>query len=134
MDQNFPATNSTEASAVAPQPLTFVSDKPRYRTVSLEWPLQYGDRLITEIVVSRMTVAQLEAYLEAVRTGAKSIPDMLSFPDGEPVPEEVLTGLDADDDERLHEVMQSFLPQRLRQVLGQAQPTGGDTLPSSQAD
>ncbi|MBB4042002.1 hypothetical protein GGR34_003687 [Microvirga flocculans] len=115
-----------------------VEGRARTQAVSLEWPFTYGGAEITGFEVHRLTVSQVEAVMEALKSGAEvSICEaMTTLPGGEPVPPGLFAAgvMDDDDDRRVFEVVQSFLPQRLRRVLGSTLLSGDATSPPSQAD
>lgn len=127
-------SDDTETAKQAPQ-VQFIPVEGRLReeAVKLEWPLQIGERRIEHILVRRMTTAQVEAFIAAAAIDPKASPPMLFFTDDEPVTRDVLDALDPDDDTRVFEVMKSFLPLRLRQVIELVPAFGGDMPPSSQA-
>ncbi|MEE1612069.1 hypothetical protein [Microvirga sp. CF3016] len=127
---------SAEAPAAGVIPLTFAGNKPRTEVFALDHHLRYGERVITTLEVHRMTVAQVEAFIHALATDSETsiTAYMVTLSGGDPVPPEVFKGLDDDDDTRLFEVMQSFLPRRLQRVLAQSPFIGDAMSPSSQAD
>jgi len=126
----------TPMSAASPPVVRFESQEGRAReqTVPLEWPFFYGERRVDAIVVRRMTTAQVEAYVETLKEAEEKIsPPMLFFPDGVPVPSEVLDAMDSDDETTLCEAITRFLPRRLRPVSAPTPPSGVDTASQSQA-
>ncbi|WP_404291564.1 hypothetical protein ACD578_05435 [Microvirga sp. RSM25] len=110
--------------------------KPIEEIVTLDYPFTYGERHVSALTVRRMTVAQVDAVVAALKAGESVglAPHMVTFPDGEPVPAAVIAALMDDDDARLFEVMQSFLPRRLRPVFAPTPPSADDTSLPSQAD
>jgi len=115
-----------------------VEGRPLSQRVELEFPFTYGGVTITAFEVRRLTVAQVEVILEALKSGAEVnlCEAMTTLPGGDPVPPGLFgSGVMIDDDDaRLYEVAQSFLPRRLRRVLGLTLLSGADTSPQSQAD
>jgi hypothetical protein len=115
-----------------------VEGKPRMQAVPLEWPFTYGDLKIEAFEVHRLSVVQVEAIIEAFKGSSDiSLAEvMTTLPGGEPVPPGLFAAgvMDDDDDARLYEVMQSFLPRRLRRVLGSIPFSGDATSPPLQAD
>lgn len=77
--------------------------KMRSEMVHLDWPIEVGGKVWTEIEVRRVTTKELEAYLNS--------------PEGTPppnvgAPKEVLDSLDAEDGFKIEAVVQSFFPRR----------------------
>jgi hypothetical protein len=95
-----------------------VQGREREQVVILDWPLEYDGRRIVSIMVRRMNVAQVEAFVEASKANEGVVlPEMFYFPeDGEPVPPEVINALDDDDGAALNKVVDRFLPQRLQRA------------------
>jgi hypothetical protein len=111
----------------------FVGGPPRTKAVRLKWPMEFKDRKYREVVVRRVTVREVGDFVEAIRdgvTGAR-LP-MFETADGEPIPVEVLEGMDPDDAARLNTEAESFLPASLRGALGTASASStGEPSPSS---
>lgn len=82
--------------------------RPRSEVVTLEWPINFGGKLYEAICVSRMTAAQVDEFVEAVKAkGPKTSLPMFD------APPEVIEALDADDANRVNEVVSRFLPRAL---------------------
>jgi hypothetical protein len=118
----------TAAPAGAEPVATFVSTKPRWRTVPLEWPIEYAGKVYNEITVHRMTTAQIGDFISAAEKGAKVMLPM--FGD---TPAAVIDALDPDDSEAVNEAVRSFLPRGMRAET-EPQAPGANTSPSPQLD
>ena len=95
--------------------VTFVGGKPRSKVVQLEFPVEHAGTTYTSIEVRRMTAGQVADFVDQAReAGREARLPMFYREDGEPVPVEVVDGLDADDAETLNEVIRDFLPRSLR--------------------
>jgi hypothetical protein len=99
--------------------------------VILEWPLEFGGKVYDSIIVRRPTASEVRVFHEQTEAWKSGDPvPRLPLYD---VPSEVIEALDDDDDLRLGEVVQRFLPQRFRAALAQQRsPASGDgSLPAS---
>ena len=114
----------------------FVTDKPRSAVITLDWPVEVGGRAYKEVVVARLTAAEVAAFQEA----ASKLPDGASpeWPiyrdvDGQPLPEAVLAALDDDDKFELDKAVRDFLPRRFQAALANAlaRSTGASTASPS---
>lgn len=110
-------TEQTETTAATPEvakpsPPKFADNgRPRFRTVPLEWPIEYDGKTYSEITVRRMTTAEVVAFLEQSEVeDGKPIFPMFD------VPSEVINALDPDDDVTLGKAVNDFLPRALRPV------------------
>jgi hypothetical protein len=103
----------------------FVGGRQREQVVPLEWPIEYDGKVWDKIRVKRVTVAEMSAYLEALKDDANAPVPLFD------APRQVLDALDADDDETLSKVAADFFPRRWRAANEQAQPVGADTAQSS---
>ncbi|PYF05047.1 hypothetical protein BJ122_102273 [Rhodopseudomonas faecalis] len=115
----------TEVSMM-PQPdadvaaVRYVSDKPRSRSIPLEFPVEYDGKRYDQVTVSRMTTAQVADFMAAVHEqGGKAKLPMYDCP------HELLPHLDADDGERVDAAVMDFLPRALREA-GASLPQTGD--------
>lgn len=129
-----PTTEAAASPAPAPQIARIVAGKARSETVPLEWPVEFAGQTYSEITVSRPNVAQIEAWQDKLAemrlrdedTSAERLP---MFGD---TPIAVLRGLDPDDDDRIAEVVERFLPQRYRaEGSKEPAPPSGNTTPTS---
>jgi hypothetical protein len=84
----------------APEPPKFIGTKPRSEKVPLEWPVEYDGKVWDEIEVRRMSVTDIATMSD----------DSRNFPMFD-APREVMDALDVDDDIRVREVADRFLPQ-----------------------
>lgn len=128
------SANGDECSA-ADAPV-FVGGKPRARTIALEWPLKLGDKVYTSVTVRRLTVAEIETFVEEAKDSAKQTIAAPKWPPMCDVPPAVLEALDPDDQDAISEAIMDFLPRRLRAGLeaaaaAQVQEAGESTAPSS---
>jgi hypothetical protein len=106
MDENLPAS----APDVIDAP-RFVGGAPRARHVSLAYPLEYGGRVLAEVQIRRMTVADLMAYQALIKAepDANHRVPIFADADGALLPEVVIRALDADDWNRMNEEADRFL-------------------------
>lgn len=109
-------TPQAEQPAVKPAP-KFVSQKERFRTVTLEWPIEYDGKVYDSVTVRRMTTSEVAEFIDQVRADAKSA----SLPMFD-VPKEVVDALDADDAEAVNKAVNDFLPRSLRLEAEPEQP------------
>ncbi|UYO50342.1 phage tail assembly protein [Rhodopseudomonas palustris] len=110
-----------DAGAVEAAP-RYVGDKPRSRTIPLEYPFEFKGVTYTSVTVSRMTGVAVSEFMKAVREhGADAHLPMFDCP------QEVIGLLDADDAERVDEAVMDFLPRALRQVGASSPQSGGST-------
>jgi len=124
----------TEEQKPTPQ---FVGDKARAKTISLEWPVEYGGLTYTEIHLARLTTSEVAAFQASL---AKLAPDAIVHcpiyrdADGAPIPDAVMDALDDDDAFELEKKVADFLPRRFRGApAGASDPqTGATTEPSSE--
>jgi hypothetical protein len=124
MSEAAGATAAEAVSAEAKAPARIEGGPPREVSVTLTWPVKFGDKLYEKITVRRMNVAELAAFIEA----AQKNPDV-QIPLFD-CPREVIDALDVDDDEKLNEVARDFLPRRLRAAAAQASEVG-EGMPQS---
>lgn len=118
--------NQEEAPATKPAPPRLLGD--RYEAVPLEYPVDYDGKVWTEITVRRMAADEVAAYIDAILKD----PEEARLPMFD-APPEVMDALDPDDQDEIAEVVERFLPRRLRRVAGQTPENGASTSPSSEA-
>ena len=94
-------------------PPRFVAAEGRSEAVSLEWSVEYAGKIYSSVTVRRMTAGEVATFVEHVRSLPPTERYKARFPMFD-VPDAVLDMLDADDDERLGEVVGRFLPRRFR--------------------
>lgn len=78
----------------------------RFRTVKLEWPIEYDGKTYTEVTVRRMTSAEVADFLTDAADG--KAPALFDCP------LEVLDALDDDDAAEVNKAVADFLPRRWR--------------------
>ena len=111
----------------------FVGGPPRSEVVKLDYPVEFDGKLWTEITVRRMTAAEVSDW--ASRARAADDATDIRFPMFD-APNEVMDGLDVDDDERVQEVASRFLPRRFRVPAESKEhgPESGGSGASRQSD
>ena len=110
----------------------FVTDKPRSTVVALDWPVEVGGKTYKEVVVARLTAAEVAAFQEAASKlpeGASPEWPIYRDADGQPLPDAVLAALDDDDKFELDKALRDFLPRRFQAALenASARSTGVST-------
>jgi len=133
-----PPTTSFEAGSVRAAPaaptkvveaLEFVA--PVHRTVQLAYPFRRDGRVVAEVVIRRLSGAQLAPFADLVAGGADNA-DFAGYLCG--LPGAVIRGLEASDALAVTEAAMDFLPPSFQTALGwrSASPTssGGDASPS----
>jgi hypothetical protein len=109
----------------------FVGEGLRSEVVKLDWPLEFAGKVYDAITVRRPTAGEVRTFHEQAEAWKSGDPiPRLPLYD---VPPEVIEALDDDDDLRLGEVVQRFLPQRFRAALAQQRSpaSGGASSPAS---
>lgn len=110
----------------------FLDARPRFRVVTLEWPLSFGGKEYRDVHVVRLTAAEVSAFQE----GLKALPadaevrwPIYRDAEGAPIPDAVLDGLDDDDSLELDKAVRDFLPRRFRAApaIASAPPSGEPT-------
>lgn len=122
-------TNKNETARI-------VTDRPRYKTIPLDWPIEFNGKTYTEINISRLTVADIASFAKALEDASADDSAMLPmyFDDQmNAVPKEVFDAMDVDDRDTIDQESLNFLPRRFR---GLAEPsttskTGDTTEPMS---
>lgn len=96
-------------NAAAKQAVTFDNEAARFEDVILDWPVTVDGVRYDRITVHRMSVGALGDFLTSMRAddGRARFP-MFN------VSEAVLDALDAEDGDKIEEVVQRFLPRRFR--------------------
>lgn len=99
----------------ASPPPRFVAAGDRSETIPLLWAIDFGGKIYTEITVCRPDTAAIDAWSARIRAakGAGGDPMKIPLPLYD-APDEVILALDPDDDDRLSEVAERFLPARFR--------------------
>lgn len=116
MTETSPATEV--ASAIPPAP-RFVDESSRSEVVPLQWAIDYDGKTWTEITVRRPGTPEIEAWARRIDILRKAGADVTTVP--VPIydaPDAVINALDPDDDDRLTEVAQRFLPRRFQVAPG----------------
>lgn len=106
----------------------FLNAAARRRCVALQWPLEYDGRVYAEILVRRLTVGEVAAWVESLKAGGNNA-HMPIYVDaaGAPIPAAVIDALDDDDGAALDEVVRDFLPRRFRGLQESASdPAAGE--------
>ncbi len=118
------------APVVAPldKEARFLSERPRRKTIDLEWPVSFEGREYRSITLIRLTAGDVSKFQEEIEQLLKNTPDAaLRFPifrdaNNAPIPDAVLEALDDDDKFELDRAAADFLPRRFR---GIAEPVSG---------
>ena len=118
----------TEAPAAEAAVAKFAQQRKRFRTVPLDWPIEYGGTVYKEVTVRRLTGQEVSDFISAAERGENPSLPMLD------VPEAVIEALDADDSDAINKAVNDFLPRRLRPASEQTPNSGATTLPSQQPD
>lgn len=129
-----PAEKAKEAARI-------VADRPRAKTINLEWPIAFDGKEYRKITLARLTAADVAKFQTELESLLASNPDAsLRFPlfrdeAGELIPNEVLDALDDDDRYELDRAALDFLPRRFRALAeSDSAPAGGEnTGPTSAA-
>lgn len=108
-------------------PARIVGGSDRVETIPLTYPVEFAGRVWSEITLKRLTAADLKAYFETPE--AERANDTPWFD----APREVLAGLDLDDEDRVMDAADRFIPARFRvaPVSGQGSPAGDNSSPGS---
>jgi hypothetical protein len=132
-------TAQPEAAAPPAAPAPRIAGGPeRFKTIPLRWPVHIDGVVHDQIIVTRMTVAEVAKFERETSERAKTEPDgRVRMPmfrwatDGRPVADAEFDVMDDDDLLAAEEVAVSFLPRRYRgaTVNASAQPDGAHTAP-----
>jgi hypothetical protein len=98
----------------------FAGSRPRGRVLTLEWPIEVDGRTIPELVLRRLTgaeMADLQDLMESLTTAGK-FDDSALFALVADQPPDVIRALDEDDWLALREAALDFLPRRFREAVG----------------
>ena len=123
--EKMPEQAAAEDKPAPPKFVERIGGAKRSETVTLEWPVEYDGKVWTEIEVRRMTASHIRDFYE-------SLGDEDSKPARFPMfdaPDVVMDALDVDDEMKVQEVAQRFLPRR---VTG-AKEASGPTLEPGEA-
>lgn len=114
-----------EAKAVA----TIVGGPARAETIPLVWPVEYRGKVWTEIVVKRVTSADIKAWTDTPAEARETAAPWIDAPLA------VVEALDADDEDRVNDAAVRFIPARFRDApdSGPTGATGEPTSPASPA-
>lgn len=94
-----------------------VSDRPRIKTIKLEWPVEFNGKVYSEISISRLTVAEVANFaksLEETKDDEATMLPMYFDSETQPIPKEVFDAMDQDDKDAIDQESISFLPRRFR--------------------
>lgn len=99
----------------------------RVETITLAYPVEFNGRTWTEITLKRLTAADLKAFFDTPQR------DRVNDTPWFDAPREVLAGLDLDDEDRVMERADLFIPARFRvaPASGQGSPAGDNSSPAS---
>jgi hypothetical protein len=110
-------TNKQDETPAAPK---FLGDRPRFKSVPLEWPIDYDGKEYREIHLVKLTAKEVADWLETLDANGSAKFPIFRDADGAPIPDAVLDGLDADDREEVDKAAVDFLPRRFRGVTASA--------------
>jgi hypothetical protein len=119
----------------------FIGDRPRFKTITLQWPVAYDGKEYRAISIVRMTAGDVAKYQEDLAALLNANPDATTrFPlfrdeAGECVPDAVLDALDDDDKFEIDKAVLDFFPRRFRgDEKAASESASGEAIePSSQA-
>lgn len=114
-----------------------VSDRPRFKTVNLEWPVEFSGKVYESVRVVRLTAGdvarfqdEIDALLKRDENAKVRLP-LFKDDEGNDIPAQVMDAMDSDDRDALDEAAVSFLPRRFRAA---SEPTTGrDTGENTEA-
>ncbi|WP_378952049.1 hypothetical protein [Mesorhizobium sp. ANAO-SY3R2] len=101
-----------------------ISTKVRSATVPLDYEVEFGGKVWTEITVRRVTGKEVQGYIDALARGENIAPPMFECP------LEVYDALDDDDRMAVEEAALPFLPRRLKAAAGSSPQSGSATSAS----
>jgi hypothetical protein len=113
--------------------VAFIGGKARAATIDLEWPVHFAEKDYYQIVVRRVTVGEIEAWMKEIAgkpdDGVSWAWPCLRGEDDEPLPPGLLDALDVDDLDAVNKAVLSFLPKRFRGAQERASESqdGGTT-------
>lgn len=92
----------------------FVGDRSREKRIVLDWPVEFAGKTYSAIILRRLTVAEVSAFIEDLDGETKRRIAMYYDDAGDAVPAEVMDALDDDDAFAIDEASVAFLPRRFR--------------------
>lgn len=113
-------TEELNLKAPAKKPARIVSDRPRSKTIELQWPIEFNGREYRSVTVARLTAGEVAEFQAEIEKLMANDPDAkVRFPlfrdeNGEVLAEDVMDALDDDDRFALEEAAADFLPRRFR--------------------
>lgn len=113
-------TEELNLEAPAAMPARILSDRPRAKTIDLQWPVEFNGREYRSVTLVRLTAGEVAAFQSEIEKLLSADPDAkVRFPlfrdeRGESIPDEVMDALDDDDRYSLEESAADFLPRRFR--------------------
>jgi len=121
------------------KPAAIVHTRDRVAIVALDWPLTVDGKLLTSVVVKRLTTKEVAAFLAKVQAAPDD--EEARYPmffdrDGGPISDEVFDQFDDDDSVKLNKVALDFLPQRFRPgatTISSSGPEAGENTAASSA-
>lgn len=131
-------SDTHEMETVADATVKHIGPRLRSKTITLEWPVEYGGKTYSDVVVRRMTTAEVSNFVDLLEANNGSTKifrfPMFYHPDGARVPDELIDQLDDDDSAALVEAAADFLPRRFairEPELGTTQASGENTADTS---
>ena len=118
-----------DAAKAPPVAKLIAKSKPLFRTIELEYPVDFDGTVYETITVRRMTGEEVRLFIEGIEVDRR-----LPMFD---VPSEVIGALDADDAEQINKAVMDFLPRALREDNEPSPNTGASTQgsqPQASAD
>jgi hypothetical protein len=91
--------------------------------VPLEWPVTVDGQVVDHVVIRRMTTKEVVDFVERLQQDGDNGPVRFPMVD---LPDDVLDALDDDDAAAINEAVVSFLPLRLRVLVGGTPPRPGE--------
>lgn len=109
------------------EPISAYIENPaaREKLVQLQWPVRFGETLVTEIRVRRITGREVQDFFAKLKDGGSLMPPTVDCSI------EVWDALDADDQAEVDREAADFFPRALKALLASSLPAGGATPPSS---
>jgi len=132
-------TEELNLKAPAKKPARIVSDRPLFKTIDLELPVEFDGKVYTSIRIVRLTAGEVSAFQAEIEALLKNDPNArVRFPlfkdaDGNDMPSEVMDAMLDDDRLLIDEAAADFLPRRFRAIPEPATgpATGANTEASS---
>lgn len=91
----------------------FVNEAGRTERIDLSWPVEFDGKVYDHIIARRMTAGEVASFVAEVQAMPPEERDRARWPIFQ-APTEVLEMLDVEDDDKLGEVVDRFLPRRFR--------------------